>query len=317
MGQKILASIIAGVSSIIASIISSFNGILLGIIGYIVAILKVFTGTNSSNSLFQNVLKTASSGGYNNTSITSLATTIFVAVIAVNIFQETIRYFTETDVGLDRVGIVKVIRELMGVVAFLTVYSLLFSGSSKTGWKAISAISGVASTVSKTAASSLINTLVNTATATEVTGLLPNSGVALEFIIMLMAFGLIMGMINCIAQLVGTFIVGLVGIIIGIMVLPIHISLTMLGRGNNAGRALITIINAIVLIGVILGLGQAIVAGQMAGDFTPNMAISTDMWKQNVLKYLVYFGLLEGYKALVQRANGTMTDLLANIFQFG
>jgi len=317
MGQKILASIIAGVSSIVASIISSFNGILLGIIGYIVAILKVFTGTDSSNSLFQNVLKTASSGGYNNTSITSLATTIFVAVIAVNIFQETIRYFTETDVGLDRVGIVKVIRELMGVVAFLTVYSLLFSSGSKTGWKAISAISGVASTVSKTAASSLINTLVNTATATEVTGLLPNSGVALEFIIMLMAFGLIMGMINCIAQLVGTFIVGLVGIIIGIMVLPIHISLTMLGRGNNAGRALITIINAIVLIGVILGLGQAIVAGQMAGDFTPNMAISTDMWKQNVLKYLVYFGLLEGYKALVQRANGTMTDLLANIFQFG
>jgi len=316
MGQKILASIIAGISSIVASIISSFNGILLGIIGYIVAILKVFTGTNSSNSLFQNVLKTASSGGYNNTSITSLATTIFVAVIAVNIFQETIRYFTETDVGLDRVGIVKVIRESMGVVAFLTVYSLLFS-SSETGWKAISAISGVASTVSKTAASSLINTLVNTATATEVTGLLPNSGVALEFIIMLMAFGLIMGMINCIAQLVGTFIVGLVGIIIGIMVLPIHISLTMLGRGNNAGRALITIINAIVLIGVILGLGQAIVAGQMAGDFTPNMAISTDMWKQNVLKYLVYFGLLEGYKALVQRANGTMTDLLANIFQLG
>jgi len=316
MGQKILASIIAGVSSIIASIISSFNGILLGIIGYIVAILKVFTGTNSSNSLFQNVLKTASSGGYNNTSITSLATTIFVAVIAVNIFQETIRYFTETDVGLDRVGIVKVIRETMGVVAFLTVYSL-FSSSSKTGWKAISAISGVASTVSKTAASSLINTLVNSATATEVTGLLPNSGVALEFIIMLMAFGLIMGMINCIAQLVGTFIVGLVGIIIGIMVLPIHISLTMLGRGNNAGRALMTIINAIVLIGVILGLGQAIVAGQMAGDFTPNMAISIDMWKQNVLKYLVYFGLLEGYKALVQRANGTMTDLLANIFHVG
>jgi len=317
MGQKILASIIAGVSSIIASIISSFNGILLGIIGYIVAILKVFTGTNSSNSLFQNVLKTASSGGYNNTSITSLATTIFVAVIAVNIFQETIRYFTETDIGLDRVGIVKVIRESMGVVAFLTVYSLRFSSSSKTGWKAISAISGVASTVSKTAASSLINTLVNSATATEVTGLLPNSGVALEFIIMLMAFGLIMGMINCIAQVVVTFIVGLVGIIIGIMVLPIHISLTMQGKGNNAGRALITIINAIVLIGVILGLGQAIVAGQMAGDFTPNMAISTDMWKQNVLKYLVYFGLLEGYKALVQRANGTMTDLLANIFQFG
>jgi len=314
--MRILASIIDGISSIIASIISSFNGILLGIIGYIVAILKVFTGTNSSNSLFQNVLKTASSGGYNNTSITSLATTIFVAVIAVNIFQETIRYFTETDVGLDRVGIVKVIRETMGVVAFLTVYSLLFS-SSKTGWKAISAISGVASTVSKTAASSLINTLVNSATATEVTGLLPNSGVALEFIIMLMAFGLIMGMINCIAQLVGTFIVGLVGIIIGIMVLPIHISLTMLGRGNNAGRALMTIINAIVLIGVILGLGQAIVAGQMAGDFTPNMAISTDMWKQNVLKYLVYFGLLEGYKALVQRANGTMTDLLANIFHMG
>jgi len=315
--MKILASIIAGISSIIASIISSFNGILLGIIGYIVAILKVFTGTNSSNSLFQNVLNTASSGGYNNTSITSLATTIFVAVIAVNIFQETIRYFTETDVGLDRVGIVKVIREAMEVVAFLTVYSLLFSSSSKTGWKAISAISGVASTVSKTAASSLINTLVNIATATEVTGLLPNSGVALEFIIMLMAFGLIMGMINCIAQLVGTFIIGLVGIIIGIMVLPIHISLTMLGRGNNAGRALITIINAIVLIGVILGLGQAIVAGQMAGDFTPNMAISTDMWKQNVLKYLVYFGLLEGYKAMVQRANGTMTELFANIFQFG
>jgi len=315
--MRILASIIDGISSIIASIISSFNGILLGIIGYIVAILKLFTGTNSSNSLFQNVLKTASSGGYNNTSITSLATTIFVAVIAVNIFQETIRYFTETDVGLDRVGIVKVIRESMGVVAFLTVYSLLFSSSSKTGWKAISAISGVASTVSKTAASSLINTLVNSATATEVTGLLPNSGVALEFIIMLMAFGLIMGMINCIAQLVGTFIVGLVGIIIGIMVLPLHISLTMLGKGNNAGKALITIINAIVLIGVILGLGQAIVAGQMAGDFTPNMAISTDMWKQNVLKYLVYFGLLEGYKALVQRANGTMTDLLANIFQFG
>lgn len=313
---KILASIIAGISSIVAGIINCFNGILLGVIGSIVAILKVFTGTDSSNSLFQNVLTTASSGSYNNTSITSLATTIFVAVIAVNIFQETIRYFTETDVGLDRVGIVKVIRESMGVVAFLTVYSFLFS-SSETGWKAISAISGVSSYVSKTAASSLINTLVSSATATEVTGLLPSSGVALEFIIMLMAFGLIMGMINCIAQLVGTFIVGLVGIIIGIMVLPIHISLTMLGRGNNAGRALITIINAIVLIGVILGLGQAIVAGQMAGDFTPNMAISTDMWKQNVLKYLVYFGLLEGYKALVQRANGAMTDLLANIFHMG
>jgi len=300
-------------SNIVASIISWFNGILLGVINVIVSILGVFTGNGTNEPLFQGILDSLATSTLEQPKIFDLAITIFVAIIGINIFQETIRYFTDTDVGLDRSGIIKVVRESMGVVAFLVVYSLLFTGGG-IGWKAISSISGVASDVANTAAGSLLDTVFATSALKTTTDLLSGvEGASLEFIIMLMAFGLIMGMINCIAQLVGTFIVGLVGIIVGVIIFPIHISLSMLGRSNSAGKTLIMIINAIVLIGVILGLGQAIVGGRLIGAFS-TQALD---WRGNIIKYLVYFGLLEGYKSLVQRANGVMTDLLASVFHVG
>lgn len=297
--------------NIVANIIDWLNGILLDVVGLIVTVLGKFTGGTGEPSLFESLLKTITSQSYRNTDIIGLASSIFIAVVAINIFQEGIRYFTESDVGLDRGGVVKVIRESLGVVAFLVLYNQLFSAT-RIGWNAISSIINTAGFVAETSAGTLIDAVVTSSAITQSVSL-PSAGAEIEFIVMLMAFGLIMGMINCIAQLVGTFIVGLVGVIIGILVLPIHISLMMLGRGNSAGKALITIINSLVLIGLILGLGEAIVSGQLAGAFEPDVG----EWSKNIIKYLIYFGMLEGYKALVQRANGVMTDMLANLFQLG
>lgn len=308
-------------TNIVANIISWFNNILLAVVGKIVLVLGKFTGYTTPpveegtpgqtiDSLFYAILNSLttninSSGA--KTTIFSIATIIFIAVIGINIFQEAIRYFTEADVGLDRNGVVKVIRESLGVVAFLVLYYKIIN-SPNLGFGLISTIAQAAGSITKTAVNGFIGSVANTTVSMSLTG-----GPEIEFIVMLMAFGLIMGMINCIAQLVGTFIVGIVGIVIGTLILPIHISLMMLGRGNNAGRALLTIINAIVLIGVLLGLGDAIVSKQVAGSFTTTSA----QWSENIIKYLIYFGLLEGYKSLVQRANGVMTDMLANLFQLG
>lgn len=294
--------------NIVANIIHWFNGILLAVIAPIVNILGSFTGTTEKESLFYDILDGIAGNVSNTTAsdtIFGIASTIFVVVIGINIFQETIRYFTEADVGLDRGGVVKVVRESMGVVAFLVLYYRIFNNI---GFGIISTTAKATGEITYTAVDGFINSVVNTPVGEGITG-----GAEVEFIVMLMAFGLIMGMVNCIAQLVGTFIVGIVGIVIGTLILPIHISLMMLGRGNSAGKALITIVNAVVVIGVLLGLGKAIVTNQIAGSF----ASTSVEWSENIIRYLIYFGLLEGYKALVQRANGVMTDMLANLFQLG
>lgn len=294
--------------NIVANIIHWFNGILLAVIAPIVNILGSFTGTTEKESLFYDILDGIAGNVSNTTAsdtIFGIAATIFVVVIGINIFQETIRYFTEADVGLDRGGVVKVVRESMGVVAFLVLYYRIFNNI---GFGIISTTAKATGEITYTAVDGFINSVVNTPVGEGITG-----GAEVEFIVMLMAFGLIMGMVNCIAQLVGTFIVGIVGIVIGTLILPIHISLMMLGRGNSAGKALITIVNAVVVIGVLLGLGKAIVTNQIAGSF----ASTSVEWSENIIRYLIYFGLLEGYKALVQRANGVMTDMLANLFQLG
>lgn len=294
--------------NIVANIIHWFNGILLAVIAPIVNILGSFTGTTEKESLFYDILDGIAGNVSNTTAsdtIFGIAATIFVVVIGINIFQETIRYFTEADVGLDRGGVVKVVRESIGVVAFLVLYYRIFNNI---GFGIISTTAKATGEITYTAVDGFINSVVNTPVGEGITG-----GAEVEFIVMLMGFGLIMGMVNCIAQLVGTFIVGIVGIVIGTLILPIHISLMMLGRGNSAGKALITIVNAVVVIGVLLGLGKAIVTNQIAGSF----ASTSVEWSENIIRYLIYFGLLEGYKALVQRANGVMTDMLANLFQLG
>lgn len=311
--------------NIVADLLNWINGILLDVISPIVRILGSFTGHASytvvtetgtattikaQESLFYNILEGISDNvGTDATgTIFQIASAIFIGVVAINIFQEAIRYFTEADVGLDRGVVIKVVRESIGVVAFLVLYYQIFNNI---GFDIVSTVAETAGHVTYVASNSFITSVANVSLTPE-GGPLPG-GAALEFIVMLMAFGLIMGMVNCIAQLVGTFIIGIVGIVIGTLILPIHISLMMLGRGNSAGRALITIINAIVVIGVLLGLGNAIVTNQLAGSFEPNAA----GWSANIIKYLIYFGLLEGYKSLVQRANGVMTDMLANLFHLG
>jgi len=307
--------------NLVANIIAWFVNILLGVVKVIVSMLSIFTGTNitgKNTPLFLDIIKGLNSAVISNTSIISIATAIFVAILGINIFQEVIHSVADSDMGLEKTGFAKVLKEGIVVMAVLVVYTLLFTGKG-VGWEGVGRITEASMFVSKTAASSLVNSISNIATNPEVAKDIFGSaveGAAVNFVILLMAFGLIMGMINCIAQLVSTFVIGLVSIVMGILVLPIHISMGMLGKSGSAGKAMLTVLNAIVLIGVVMGLGQAIVNSN-GMQALANSETTVQYWQEHLLSNLIYFGMLEGYKTLVQRANGFMTDMLANIFHMG
>lgn len=308
--------------NLVANIIAWFVDILLDVVKVIVSILSIFTGTNitgeKNTPLFLDIIKGLNSAVISNTSILSIATVIFVAILGINIFQEVIHSVADSDMGLEKTGFAKVLREGIVVMAVLVVYTLLFTGAG-VGWSGVGRITEVSMFVSKTAASSLVNSISNVAANPEIAKDIFGSaveGAAVNFVILLMAFGLIMGMINCIAQLVSTFVIGLVSIVMGILVLPIHISMGMLGKNDSAGKAMLTVLNAIVLIGVVMGMGQAIVNSNGMQALASSEA-TTQYWQKHLLSNLIYFGMLEGYKTLVQRANGFMTDMLANIFRMG
>jgi len=118
--------------NLVANIIAWFVDILLGVVKVIVSILRIFTGTNitgENTPLFLDIIKGLNSAVISNTSILSIATVIFVAILGINIFQEVIRSVADSDMGLEKTGFAKVLREGIVVMAVLVVYILLFTGA--------------------------------------------------------------------------------------------------------------------------------------------------------------------------------------------
>jgi len=151
--------------NLVANIIAWFVDILLGVVKVIVSILRIFTGTNitgENTPLFLDIIKGLNSAVISNTSILSIATVIFVAILGINIFQEVIHSVADSDMGIEKTGFAKVLREGIVVMAVLVVYILLFTGAG-VGWSGVGRITEVSMFVSKTAASSLVNSISNIA----------------------------------------------------------------------------------------------------------------------------------------------------------
>lgn len=303
---------------LLASIISSINGGLISLLSILVQILGVFVGTPGADPLFVKLmgnLNSAFTTVNEQYGLGSLVWSLFAFFIAINVVQEIIRYLAEVRISPEEIGFVRVIRETASVGAVIVIFMGLFFSKAAPGWDAATAVVKEAAALSGGAATVLVNSVADTASAVSsqitLTGM---QGIGVELLIMLMAFGMIFGMINCASQLLGNFVVALVGIVMGVIMLPIHIAMSLLGRIANPGRVAIVLINALILCGVIIGLGNAVVHVNIS-DIITRGDIKT--WQERIPLFMIYLGLLEAFKTLVQSANQYLTGLLTNIFQVG
>lgn len=303
---------------LLASIISSINGGLISLLSILVKILGVFVGTPGADPLFVQLmgnLNRAFTTVNDKYGLGSLVWSLFAFFIAINVVQEIIRYLAEVRISLEEIGFVRVIREIASVGAVIAIFMGLFFSKAAPGWDAATAVVKEAAALSGGAATVLVNSVADTASAVSsnitLTGM---QGIGVELLIMLMAFGMIFGMINCASQLLGNFVVALVGIVMGVIMLPIHIAMSLLGRIANPGKVALVLINALILCGVIIGLGNAIVHVNIS-DIITSGNIKT--WQERIPLFMIYLGLLEAFKTLVQSANQYLTGLLTNIFQVG
>lgn len=303
---------------LLASIISSINGGLISLLSILVKILGVFVGTPGADPLFVQLMGNLN-GAFTTVNdkygLGSLVWSLFAFFIAINVVQEIIRYLAEVRISLEEIGFVRVIRETASVGAVIAIFMGLFFSKAAPGWDAATAVVKEAAALSGGAATVLVNSVADTASAVSsnitLTGM---QGIGVELLIMLMAFGMIFGMINCASQLLGNFVVALVGIVMGVIMLPIHIAMSLLGRIANPGKVALVLINALILCGVIIGLGNAIVHVNIS-DIITSGNIKT--WQERIPLFMIYLGLLEAFKTLVQSANQYLTGLLTNIFQVG
>jgi len=303
---------------LLASIISSINGGLISLLSILVQILGVFVGTPGADPLFVQLmgnLNSAFTTVNEQYGLGSLVWSLFAFFIAVNVVQEIIRYLAEVRISPEEIGFVRVIRETASVGAVIAIFMGLFFSKAAPGWDAATAVVKEAAALSGGAATVLVNSVADTASAVSsqitLTGM---QGIGAELLIMLMAFGMIFGMINCASQLLGNFVVALVGIVMGVIMLPIHIAMSLLGRIANPGRVALVLINALILCGVIIGLGNAVVHVNISGIITSG---DIKTWQERIPLFMIYLGLLEAFKTLVQSANQYLTGLLTNIFQVG
>jgi len=303
---------------LLASIISSINGGLISLLSILVKILGVFVGTPGADPLFVQLmgnLNRAFTTVNDKYGLGSLVWSLFAFFIAINVVQEIIRYLAEVRISPEEIGFVRVIRETASVGAVIAIFMGLFFSKAAPGWDAATAVVKEAAALSGGAATVLVNSVADTASAVSsnitLTGM---QGIGVELLIMLMAFGMIFGMINCASQLLGNFVVALVGIVMGVIMLPIHIAMSLLGRIANPGKVALVLINALILCGVIIGLGNAIVHVNIS-DIITSGNIKT--WQERIPLFMIYLGLLEAFKTLVQSANQYLTGLLTNIFQVG
>ena len=303
---------------LLASIISSINGGLISLLSILVKILGVFVGTPGADPLFVQLMGNLN-GAFTTVNdkygLGSLVWSLFAFFIAINVVQEIIRYLAEVRISPEEIGFVRVIREIASVGAVIAIFMGLFFSKAAPGWDAATAVVKEAAALSGGAATVLVNSVADTASAVSsnitLTGM---QGIGVELLIMLMAFGMIFGMINCASQLLGNFVVALVGIVMGVIMLPIHIAMSLLGRIANPGKVALVLINALILCGVIIGLGNAIVHVNIS-DIITSGNIKT--WQERIPLFMIYLGLLEAFKTLVQSANQYLTGLLTNIFQVG
>jgi len=303
---------------LLASIISSINGGLISLLSILVQILGIFVGTPGADPLFVQLmgnLNRAFTTVNDQYGLGSLVWSLFAFFIAINVVQEIIRYLAEVRISPEEIGFVRVIRETASVGAVIVIFMGLFFSKAAPGWNAATAVVKEAAALSGGAATVLVDSVADTASAVSsqitLTGM---QGIGVELLIMLMAFGMIFGMINCASQLLGNFVVALVGIVMGVIMLPIHIAMSLLGRIANPGRVALVLINALILCGVIIGLGNAIVHVNIS-DIITSGNIKT--WQERIPLFMIYLGLLEAFKTLVQSANQYLTGLLTNIFQVG
>lgn len=303
---------------LLASIISSINGGLISLLSILVQILGIFVGTPGADPLFVQLmgnLNRAFTTVNDQYGLGSLVWSLFAFFIAINVVQEIIRYLAEVRISPEEIGFVRVIRETASVGAVIAIFMGLFFSEAAPGWNAATAVVKEAAALSGSAATVLVNSVADTASAVSsqitLTGM---QGIGVELLIMLMAFGMVFGMINCASQLLGNFVVALVGIVMGVIMLPIHIAMSLLGRIANPGRVALVLINALILCGVIIGLGNAVVHVNIS-DIITSGDIKT--WQERIPLFMIYLGLLEAFKTLVQSANQYLTGLLTNIFQVG
>jgi len=303
---------------LLASIISSINGGLISLLSLLVQILGIFVGTPGADPLFVQLmgnLNRAFTTVNDQYGLGSLVWSLFAFFIAINVVQEIIRYLAEVRISPEEIGFVRVIRETASVGAVIVIFMGLFFSKAAPGWNAATAVVKEAAALSGGAATVLVDSVADTASAISskitLTGM---QGIGAELLIMLMAFGMVFGMINCASQLLGNFVVALVGIVMGVIMLPIHIAMSLLGRIANPGRVALVLINALILCGVIIGLGNAIVHVNIS-DIITSGNIKT--WQERIPLFMIYLGLLEAFKTLVQSANQYLTGLLTNIFQVG
>jgi len=306
-------------TGLILTLINAINVGLGSLNKLIVTFMAVFLGSGGSaeGSL---LIKMMNSVSPNNSDISSYIMNIIGVILTVVVFADLVQEFismvgTDTytvDAVINGKYISSVVKDIIYVAVVGGIFVFLFI-SNNYGWELVKAVTNYFTSFSYTVGST-ITTTASTTTASTTLTLSGVEDIGLSILILLMNLGLLQGMLNAVSVLISNFIIGILGIIFAIVVMPIQIYLSVIGRISNPSRTLILLINSVLILAVIIGMGQAIASFNIMSAINFKAKDAAE-WGNQLVRFILFMGMLEVFRRIVMEANSYLSKLIMNAFE--
>lgn len=306
-------------TGLILTLINAINVGLGSLNKLIVTFMAVFLGSGGSaeGSLLIKIMNSVSPS---NSDISSYIMNIIGVILTVVVFADLVQEFismvgTDTytvDAVINGKYISSVVKDIIYVAVVGGIFVFLFI-SNNYGWELVKAVINYFTSFSYTVGRT-ITTTASTTTASTTLTLSGVEDIGLSILILLMNLGLLQGMLNAVSVLISNFIIGIVGIIFAIVVMPIQIYLSVIGRISNPSRTLILLINSILILAVIIGMGQAIASFDIMSAINFKAKDAAE-WGNQLVRFILFMGMLEVFRRMVMEANSYLSKLIMNAFE--
>jgi len=308
-------------TGLILTLINAINVGLGSLNKLIVTFMAVFLGSGGSaeGSLLIKIMNSVSVSP-SNSDISSYITNIIGVILTVVVFADLVQEFismvgTDTytvDAVINGKYISSVVKDIIYVAVVGGIFIFLFI-SKNYGWELVKAVINYFTSFSYTVGRT-ITTTASTTTASTTLTLSGVEDIGLSILILLMNLGLLQGMLNAVSVLISNFIIGIVGIIFAIVVMPIQIYLSVIGRISNPSRTLILLINSVLILAVIIGMGQAIASFDIMSAINFKAKDAAE-WGNQLVRFILFMGMLEVFRRMVMEANSYLSKLIMNAFE--
>jgi len=308
-------------TGLILTLINAINVGLGSLNKLIVTFMAVFLGSGGSaeGSLLIKIMNSVSVSP-SNSDISSYIMNIIGVILTVVVFADLVQEFismvgTDTytiDAVINGKYISSVVKDIIYVAVVGGIFVFLFI-SKNYGWELVKAVINYFTSFSYTVGRT-ITTTASTTTASTTLTLSGVEDIGLSILILLMNLGLLQGMLNAVSVLISNFIIGIVGIIFAIVVMPIQIYLSVIGRISNPSRTLILLINSVLILAVIIGMGQAIASFDIMSAINFKAKDAAE-WGNQLVRFILFMGMLEVFRRMVMEANSYLSKLIMNAFE--